>query len=531
MAWLKVHDRLLPLDKESFSIGRSAEEDLVLPESSVSRKHARIYRQDELPLLEDLNSLLGTFVNGVRIQTARLKDGDQITIGPFHLFFLQSHQENKPPVSGETFGRIQSGLHDVSVFKKRLHTRLLERMDIKKISLEENGGEERLRNKTRDLIQTLLGEEEKTPAGIPLESFIEEFLNETLGLGPIEPLLSDPAVTEVMVNGSRQIYVEKGGKLHLTGKRFMGDEQVRTAIERIVHPLGRRIDESSPMVDARLKDGSRVNAVIPPLSLNGPLLTIRKFPAKRLILDDMIRFGSLDLSMARFLGFCVASGKNILISGGTGSGKTTLLNLLSSSIPEDERIVTIEDAAELRLNQPHVISLETRPANLEGKGLITIRDLVRNSLRMRPDRIVVGECRGAEALDMLMAMNTGHDGSLTTIHANTPRDALSRLETLVLMAGMDLPSRAIRQQMASAVHIIIQQSRMADGTRKITHITELTGIDGEVFTLQDIFRFQKTGNDASGKVIGRFEATGIVPVFCDRLRKEGVKVPLELFHT
>lgn len=310
----------------------------------------------------------------------------------------------------------------------------------------------------------------------------------------------------------------------------MGDEQVRTVIERIVHPIGRRIDESSPMVDARLRDGSRVNAIIPPLSLNGPIITIRKFPPTQMGEEQLTKNESLTKKMLEFLKFCVSNRMNILISGGTGSGKTTLLNVLSGFIPSGERIVTIEDSAELRLAQPHVISLETRPANMEGRGLITIRDLVRNSLRMRPDRIVIGECRGGEAFDLLSAMNTGHDGSLSTIHANSPRDALSRFETLVLMAGMDLPSRAIRQQIASAVQIIIQQSRFSDGSRKITHIVEVTGMEGETFTLQEIYRYKREGWHEDGKLKGRFESSSLMPLLCTRLRNEGHHIPTEWFE-
>jgi pilus assembly protein CpaF len=346
----------------------------------------------------------------------------------------------------------------------------------------------------------------------------------------LEELLADETVTEIMVNRKDQIYVEQKGKLTLSEKKFISDEQVRGVIERIVAPLGRRIDESSPLVDARLKDGSRVNAVIPPLALKGPCITIRKFSKKPFKVHDLIRFGSMTNKMGEFLELAVANRQNIFISGGTGSGKTTLLNVMSGFIPEDERIVTVEDAAELQLPQEHVVSLESRPPNIEGKGAILIRDLVKNCLRMRPDRIVVGECRGGEALDMLQAMNTGHDGSLTTAHANSPRDALSRIETMVLMAGMDLPTRAIREQMASAVNLIVQQSRMTDGSRKITYITEITGMEGDKITLQDIFLFKQTGYDKEKqKVIGEYVATGMVPKFIDKLRSRGLNVNLEMF--
>jgi pilus assembly protein CpaF len=359
---------------------------------------------------------------------------------------------------------------------------------------------------------------------------IDMISHELIGYGPITALLNDPEVSEIMVNGADQIYVEKKGKLILSDYYFRDDDHVLQVIEKIVSPLGRRIDESSPMVDARLPDGSRVNAIIPPLSLVGPSITIRKFPQNRLQITDLIRFGSLTEEMAQFLDACVKARLNIFISGGTGSGKTSLLNVLSSFIPHDERIVTIEDAAELQLLQDHVVSLETRPPNIEGKGAVTIRDLVKNSLRMRPDRIVIGEVRSGEALDMLQAMNTGHDGSLATGHSNSPREMLSRLETMVLMGGMDLPIRAIREQIAGAVDLIIQQSRLKDGSRKIIHITEVIGMEGETIVLQDLFSFKQSGTSVDGKVIGKHVSAGIRPYYAEKLEQYGYDLPAEWFN-
>jgi pilus assembly protein CpaF len=357
----------------------------------------------------------------------------------------------------------------------------------------------------------------------------QEVRNEVLGYGPIQPLLDDKDVDEVMVNGPKKVYVEKKGKLVKTGVTFEDNEQVLRVIDRIILPLGRRVDADSPTVDARLPDGSRVNAVVPPVAIDGASITIRKFRRDKLSMQQLVEFGSITASMSEFLRACVISRLNIIISGGTGSGKTTLLNVLSSLIPETERIVTIEDAAELQLQQEHVVRLETKAADIEGKGQVTIRDLVRNSLRMRPDRIIVGECRGGETLDMLQAMNTGHDGSLTTLHANTPRDALSRTETMVLMAGMDLPIKVIRQQVSAAIDLIVQQTRLKDGTRKVTAITEVAGMEGDTIVLTDIFRFEQTGQTPEGKIIGQLKPTGIRPLFTPRLENAGFKLPPEVF--
>jgi pilus assembly protein CpaF len=361
------------------------------------------------------------------------------------------------------------------------------------------------------------------------ETLLGDILNEIIGYGPIQPLLDDPDVSEIMVNGPRRVYVEKKGHLVKSSVVFENNEHVLRVIDRIVLPLGRRVDADMPMVDARLPDGSRVNAIIMPCAIDGPSLTIRKFRKDKLSVNQLVEYGSLTLGMAEFLRACVVGRLNILISGGTGSGKTTLLNVLSSYIPEEERILTIEDAAELQLQQEHVVRLETKVANTEGKGIISVRDLVRNSLRMRPDRIVIGECRGGEALDMLQAMNTGHDGSLTTIHANSPRDALSRLETLVLMAGMDLPIKIVRQQISSAIDLIVQQSRLKDGARKVTAITEVAGMEGDTVVMTDIFKFEQTGTDSEGKIIGQLKPTGIRPLFGPRLEAAGFKLGPEVF--
>jgi pilus assembly protein CpaF len=375
----------------------------------------------------------------------------------------------------------------------------------------------------------IMKEDESFRGKIDRKKVVDELINDLTGFGPINPLLMDEEITEVMVNGPSHVYVERKGRIELTGIQFRDNEHVMNVIEKIVSPIGRRIDESSPMVDARLPDGSRVNAIIPPLALNGPTITIRKFSKDPYTIEDLIKFGTVTKEMAIFLEACVKANLNVFVSGGTGSGKTTTLNVLSNFIPEDQRIVTIEDAAELQLGQEHVISLESRPPNIEGKGAIMIRDLVRNSLRMRPDRIVIGEVRGGEALDMLQAMNTGHDGSLATGHSNSPRDMIARLETMVLLAGVELPVRAIREQIAGAVDLIIQQSRLKDGTRKIVNITEVQGLEGDVIVLQDIFSFQQDGIDENGKIKGRLIPTGVRPKFYEQLESSGIHIPASVF--
>ncbi|MFI5297350.1 MAG: ATPase, T2SS/T4P/T4SS family [Polyangiales bacterium] len=422
-----------------------------------------------------------------------------------------------PPVSADaTAPHAAQGVDQENQLRREIHKLLLENLDLATLDaskLDDPSMRPRVLTALRRIVRNL---DARIPANLDRDALIGELADEALGLGPLERFLADPKISEIMVIDPSTIFVEKGGKLVRTEARFTDDERVRAVIERIVTPLGRRIDESSPLVDARLKDGSRVNAVIRPLALRGSCITIRKFASTPLLMKDLIGFGAFTEQIGRFLTRAVVAKKNVVISGGTGSGKTTLLNVLSGAIPSDERIVTIEDAAELQLKQPHVVSLETRPANMEGRGEYTIRDLVKNALRMRPDRIVVGECRGGEALDMLQAMNTGHDGSLTTTHANSPREAIARLETLVLMGGLDLPSRAIREQIASSVHLVVQQSRLTDGTRKVTAVTEVVGIsdEGDV-ELRPIFQYVRTGTGEGGKVLGDFRATGYLPSFLD----------------
>ncbi|MHB0998498.1 MAG: CpaF family protein [Armatimonadota bacterium] len=422
-------------------------------------------------------------------------------------------------------GKLDS--HNIKYLRDKMHTQLLNTIEASELSRMSHA---ELSSSAEAVVSAVLLEQSIVLTSSAREQLARDIINEVRGYGPIQPLLDDPSITEIMINGPNNVFIEKNGKIQHTDKVFNDDSHLMRVIEKIVNPLGRRIDESSPMVDARLPDGSRVNAIIPPLSIKGPALTIRKFAREPYTIDDLISFGTLTKEMSDFLKACVSARLNIIVSGGTGSGKTTTLNVLSSFISDDERIITIEDAAELQLQQKHIISLESRPSNIEGKGEITIRMLVRNALRMRPDRIIVGEARGGEALDMLQAMNTGHDGSLSTAHTNSPRDTLSRLETMVLMAGTELPSKAVREQIAAAVNLIVHQNRLRDGRRKITHITEIQGMEGDTIVLQDIFLFNQKGIDHNGNVMGEHNATGLRPKFTDRLLQQGMELPASIFR-
>ncbi len=511
----------------------------------VAPNHAELHRTSDGIFIEDMSGG-NTLVNGEVIQRhGPLRSSDIISIGGFHITagvdesvegsYVEDVEDVKTMIGVQHHPEIEvdETLYnkDRFMWRNRLHEELLHMMDLRRTDIGAMD-EDQLRHHIQTLIAEIIKDMEgKLPDDVDKDELAEEVLNEAVGLGPLEELLAQDDITEVMVNRHDEIYIEKAGKLTKSNVVFSSDNAVMSAIERIVAPLGRRIDESSPMVDARLKDGSRVNAIIPPLALRGPCLTIRKFSKQKLYAEDLINFGAISQPMVDFLKMAVEHHKNILVSGGTGSGKTTLLNILSNFIPDTERIVTVEDAAELQLAQPHLVTLEARPPNMEGKGAIPIRDLVKNCLRMRPDRIVVGECRGGEALDMLQAMNTGHDGSLTTAHANTPRDMLARLEVMVLMSGMDLPSKAIREQIASAIHLVVQQTRFSDGSRRVINITEVTGMEGDVIQLQDIFRFQQEGFDENGKVKGNFTATGSIPEFYEDLRSRGLSVDMNIFST
>lgn len=422
--------------------------------------------------------------------------------------------------------RLEAPPDPLSELKFRIQSRLLQQLDLSRL----NGrGRSELQGVVAQTISTLLREEDVVLSRQERQQVITDVVDEVFGLGPLETLLQDPTVSEVMVNRPNQIYIERQGILYLSDKSFRDESHIMRIIDRIISPLGRRVDESCPMIDGRLPDGSRVHIVIPPVAIDSPTITVRKFSKEPFTVEDLISFGTFSAEMAEFLKACVIAKLNTVVSGGTGTGKTTFLNVLSSFIPNTERVVTIEDPAELQLRQPHVVRLETRPPNIEGKGEIVQRELVRNTLRMRPDRIIVGEVRSGEAFDMLQAMNTGHEGSLTTVHANSPRDALARIENMVLMASVDLPVKAIRDQMASAFQLIIHLNRLQDGSRKVTHITEVVGMEGQIITLQDVFEFQQQGVDASGHIIGRMRATGLRPTFTERFERMGIRLPTGFF--
>jgi len=541
------------IDTPIVKIGRSLKNDIALDDTNVSQNHAQLSQKNNGYYICDLRSTNGTLINNQPIKPLKEVAVDfstSIVIGKFLIQIKNSGPAEEaypsgPSMESETVIRSKTPADaelrkcnhhqhyrnpEYVRLKKEVNEQLLSEIDLRRLDFKKISDEE-LRNLCLGIVQKVARNKRiNLPPGVNESELVKDVLDEALGLGPLEDLLSDSSISEIMVNRRDQIYVEENGRLRLSPKIFSSDQSVLNIIARIISPIGRRIDESSPMVDARLQDGSRVNAVIPPLALNGPCITIRKFSKNPLTSEDLIKYGSLSRSMIEFIEICVKHNKNIVISGGTGSGKTTLLNLFSSFIPNEERLVTIEDAAELQLQQEHSIRLESRPANIEGKGEIKIRDLVRNALRMRPDRIIVGECRGGESLDMLQAMNTGHDGSMTTAHANTPQDMLSRLETMVLMAGEDLPSRAIREQIAAAVDFIVQQSRFPCGARKVTNITEVIGIENDQIMLQDIFYFKQHGLDADLKTTGKFIATGWIPSLFEDLMQRSVELNMSIFH-
>jgi pilus assembly protein CpaF len=553
-----------------YTIGSDDDCKLRLAHAQIDPRHAILTVNHDTCWIEDLDSPTGTCVSGERVTgRTQVKPGAPVQVGPFILVVQaadaappqQAPQPTAPepvpapapdpappaapveiapppqpsppstpdPRPSASEPRLPEHIELRRSVKQQIHKELVERLDIKRLTMTRINKEEltqRARATIKDIVKDV---KDKLPPNIHPDDLVKEICDEALGLGPLEDFLEDAQVTEIMVNGPSQVYVERNGRLEQSEKTFMDDASVLAIIERIVSPLGRRIDESQPYVDARLPDGSRVNAIIHPLSLVGPCLTIRKFSKTPFTDQDLIRFGTVIPEIAQFTDVCVKLRKNIVVSGGTGSGKTTLLNVLSNYLPEVDRIVTIEDAAELRLGQAHVVRLEARPPNIEGKGAVTIRDLVRNALRMRPDRIVVGECRGGEALDMLQAMNTGHDGSLTTVHANSPRDVISRLETMVLMSGMDLPVKAIREQIASAIDVIVHESRFSDGSRKVTKVTEIVGQEGEQVTMQDIFEYEQTGVDENGRVVGHFKPTGAVPTFIEEIASRGLTIDRTMF--
>ncbi|MEY2343025.1 ATPase, T2SS/T4P/T4SS family [Acidithiobacillus sp. IBUN Pt1247-S3] len=533
-------------------IGRSPDAQLRIEGWAVGKEHARITKRADGPWVEAIGSLASVQVNGEHVRWyGPLSPEDTVEIGGVRMRVLPlaaaveevsptataaAVPEPEPPASGSadalTPAAEQPDLRPMvdpawMRWRSAVEERVRSQMDLRRMDLTSLDREELRQVVTKIAVEVLSGL--RLPAEMDRDRLVKEVVDEAVGLGPLEDLLADESITEIMVNRYDEVFVERRGRLEPAAAVFSSEQAVRNIIDRIVAPIGRRIDEASPLVDARLHDGSRVNAVIPPLALKGANITIRKFSKKRLQVEDLIQYGSLEQRMAEFLNVAVMQRKNVIISGGTGSGKTTLLNVLSNFIPSFERVVTIEDAAELRLYQPNLVSLEARPANVEGKGAIPIRELVRNALRMRPDRIVVGECRGGEALDMLQAMNTGHDGSLTTAHANSPRDMLSRLEVMVMMAGMDLPLSAIREQVASAVDIIVQISRFSCGSRKVSAIVEVTGTESGVIQLQELFAYRQNGFGPDGKVCGEFRGAGSIPEFYEEMRARGLPVDTSIF--
>ena len=535
-----------------WTIGRQEDNFVVLSDRMVSRHHAELRLDAGGWKIVDVGSQAGTFVDGVRIDcSTAVSTGSAISVGSVKLTLRdrvegggdgpgdrpddreapdpdqgskeQGPEAARPPAFDEAFKDVGVLYSDkMMAFKAMVHGLVLSRLNVTGDNTQIQNDARLAESAEKCLDQVLREMSHELPDDIPIDVLRQSLIDELLGFGPLSPMIRRSDISEIMVNGPDRVFVESKGRLYETGVRFFNEKHLIQIIQRIVEPLGRHVDEASPMVDARLPDGSRVNAIIPPLALDGASLTIRKFSEKKLTTEDLIGFGSMTSDMAKFLAAAVKARQNILVSGGTGSGKTTLLNILSQFIPEGERVVTVEDSAELKLSHRNIVRLEARPANIEGKGRITIRDLVINCLRMRPDRIIVGECRGSEALDMLQAMNTGHDGSLTTAHANNPRDALSRLENMVMMAGYDLPSTAIREQISSAIDIIVQQTRLGDGTRKIVKIVEVTGREGDVIQMQDIFVFRQTGIGPGGKVEGEYCATGNIPFFIEEQRRRNV---------
>jgi len=552
------------VSEDSCTLGKSKDNLVVLHGWKIGKVHARIYSENDGIYIEDNESKLGTIVNdNVVKKYGPLNRKDLISIGDYNIRIITDNSvSNVDEVNSETITKQNvntsenkkpevippkgtnknvtkklipenpdttiDGNNIVEHWQKIIHKGVFKLMDLRRADTSKMD-DDQLRSFTQKAIDEVLKSEKDFPDELDKETIARQVLAEAVGLGPLEELIDREDVSEIMVNAHNEIYYECSGQISKSTVTFTDDDAVVSAIERIVSPLGRRIDESSPMVDARLKDGSRVNAVIPPLALKGPCISIRKFMKERLLAEHLVGFGSVSHAMIEFLNTVVVRKRNVVISGGTGSGKTTLLNVLSNFIPDDERIVTVEDAAELKLYQPNLVSLEARPPNQEGKGAVAIRDLVKNCLRMRPDRIVVGECRGGEALDMLQAMNTGHDGSLTTVHSNSPRDCVSRLEVLVLMSGMDLPVSAIREQIASAVNMIVQQTRFSCGSRRVTSISEVTGVETGTVQIAEIFKFQQDGFDENGKIRGSFVPTGIIPEFYEDLVKRGIDVDLSIF--